>query len=128
MSQKRKHEESSSSRNDVTKPTKKHKPDFKPGNPYNRSKGKNVPKLEPKANATGALKSRIRDLKRLLEHVDNEPKYRMPANVRIERERELETCEHELEEKLAAAREAEFRSKMIGKYHQVRFFGQCRLA
>jgi flagellar biosynthesis/type III secretory pathway chaperone len=69
------------------------------------------------------VKSRARDLRRLLEHVDNEPKHKMPANVRIDRERELEACEHELAEKTAAAREAELRNKMIGKYHQVRFFG-----
>jgi hypothetical protein len=72
------------------------------------------------------VKSRARDLRRLLEHVDNEPKHKMPANVRIDRERELEACEHELAEKTAAAREAELRNKMIGKYHQVRFFDRQR--
>ncbi|KAF2649354.1 hypothetical protein K491DRAFT_577001, partial [Lophiostoma macrostomum CBS 122681] len=77
---------------------------------------------EPKTTTISELKSRARNLRRLLEHVDNEPKHKMPANVRIDRERELQACEHELAEKTAAAREAEQRNRMIGKYHQVRFF------
>ena len=73
--------------------------------------------------SANALKSRIRDLKRLLAHVENVPKHKMSAGARIERERELEACEHELAEKTMKARESEHRKKMIGKYHQVRFFG-----
>jgi hypothetical protein len=46
----------------------------------------------------------------------------MSASNRIERERELEACEHELQEKLESSREAEYRKKMIGKYHHIRFF------
>ncbi|KAJ4304767.1 hypothetical protein N0V90_000295 [Kalmusia sp. IMI 367209] len=42
--------------------------------------------------------------------------------IRIERERELESCKHELEEKRTAQREGEFRNKIIGKYHHIRFF------
>jgi hypothetical protein len=48
----------------------------------------------------------------------------MPADVRVVRERELATCEHDLEEKTRAAKEAKYRQKMIGRYHQVRFFGE----
>jgi hypothetical protein len=48
----------------------------------------------------------------------------MSASNRIERERELEACEHELQEKLDSSREAEYRKKMIGKYHHIRFFGK----
>jgi hypothetical protein len=51
----------------------------------------------------------------------------MPAQVREERERELEACEVELAEKQAAARESEFRNKIIGKYHHIRFFGKSSL-
>jgi hypothetical protein len=47
----------------------------------------------------------------------------MPAGVRIERERELAACQHELAEKTAAAQEAERRRNLISKYHHVRFFG-----
>lgn len=61
-------------------------------------------------------------MKRLLAHVDNVGDHKMSASSRIERERELEACEHELREKMESSREAEYRKKMIGKYHQVRFF------
>jgi type VI protein secretion system component VasF len=74
--------------------------------------------------SASALKNRIRDLKRLLAHVENVPKHKMSAGARIERERELEACEHELAEKTMKAHESEHRKKMIGKYHQVRFFGK----
>lgn len=70
------------------------------------------------------LKSRIRDLRRSLAHVDSDPKNRMPQGIRIERERELESARHELEEKEIAKREAKFRNDIIGKYHMVRFFGE----
>jgi len=46
----------------------------------------------------------------------------MPAGVRVVRERELATCEHDLAEKTKATRETKHRQKMIGRYHQVRFF------
>ena len=36
----------------------------------------------------------------------------------------MQACEHEVAEKIAASREVEYRKKMIGKYHQVRFFGE----
>ena len=62
-------------------------------------------------------------MKRLLAHVDNVGDHKMSASSRIERERELEACEHELREKIESTREAEYRRKMISKYHQVRFFG-----
>ncbi|KAF1360827.1 hypothetical protein EJ07DRAFT_164960 [Lizonia empirigonia] len=117
MSQKRKHEEVAD--NDAVNPAETKKPRSFPnaGSP-NAAKDKDS---EYGASAN-ALKNRIRDLKRLLAHVDNVPKHKMSASSRIERERELEACEHELEEKTMKARESEYRKKMIGKYHQVRFF------
>jgi hypothetical protein len=125
MSHKRKREEVTDAGHDRSEPSKQTtlkpgKTSFKP-----RGRGAYTSNAEPKTNATNALKNRIRSLRRLLEHVDNVPKHKMPANVRIERDRELEACEHELAEKTAAGREAELRNKMIGKYHQVRFFGKC---
>lgn len=83
------------------------------------------PKRAPKeqSNSTSALKNRIRDLRRLLGHLDNDPTSKMPADVRVERERELEACEHDLGEKQAADKEEEFKRKIIGKYHGIRFFG-----
>jgi type VI protein secretion system component VasF len=123
MSQKRKHADLADGHDDAQKSSrKKH---FRTGNTHPHPKGKRLHQsnAEPKPNATNALKSRVRDLRRLLEKLDNDPKYKMPANIRMERERELEATEHKLAEKTAAAREAELRKKMIGKYHQVRFFG-----
>ena len=88
-----------------------------------KHKRPNATKDEGYGASASALKNRIRDLKRLLAHVENVPKHKMSAGARIERERELEACEHELAEKTMKAHESEHRKKMIGKYHQVRFFG-----
>ncbi|KAL5454160.1 hypothetical protein PMIN06_005119 [Paraphaeosphaeria minitans] len=77
---------------------------------------------EEAQRSINALKSRIRDLRRSLAHMDSDPKNRMPQGIRIERERELESARHELEEKETAKREAKFRNDIIGKYHMVRFF------
>lgn len=124
MSQKRKRAETAGGDQEIQYPAKKRP--SKPGKAYQKSKGNrsHLSQPEPNVTTTRDLKSRIRNLRRLLEHVDNEPKHKMPANVRIERERELETCEHELAEKTATAQAAERRKKMISKYHHVRFFGE----
>lgn len=132
MSQKRRHHEAASG-DSVAENPKKQRPNFEPRRKQLNSRGQkrgynqsNASHDEPKADSTSALKSRIRDLRRLLDHVDKDLKHKMPAGVRIERERELATCEHELAEKQAAEREAEFRNKIIGKYHHIRFFGQSK--
>jgi hypothetical protein len=125
MSQKRKHGETIDGDASVPKPFKKHRT-FKPGQSHPQPKHHRRPNLshdDENGRSVNALKSRIRDLKRLLAHVENVPKHKMSAGARQERERELEACEHELSEKLRGSREAEYRKKMIGKYHQVRFFG-----
>lgn len=126
MSQKRKHEEVGD--NDAVNPAETKKPRSFPNAGKTRHKRPNAAKDKDSeyGASANALKNRIRDLKRLLAHVDNVPKHKMSASSRIERERELEACEHELEEKTMKARESEYRKKMIGKYHQVRFFGMCR--
>lgn len=121
MSQKRKRPE----QNEAQGPDAKRP--FRPG-------GKGLHKFKPKRHAQpddeqktaslSALKSRIRNLRRLLEHVESAEKHKMPAGVRIERERELEACQHELAEKTAAAQEAQRRNHLISKYHHVRFFGK----
>lgn len=125
MSQKRKHTETSEDGASAPKPFKKHRA-FKPGQSNQQPKHHKRPNLshdDENGRSTNALKSRIRDLKRFLTHMDSVPKHKMSAGARQERERELEACEHELAEKLSSSREAEYRKKMIGKYHQVRFFG-----
>lgn len=124
MSQKRKHEEVAEL--DAANPAATKKPRSFPNASKTRHKRPNAAKDKDSeyGASANALKNRIRDLKRLLAHVDNVPKHKMSASSRIERERELEACEHELEEKTMKARESEYRKKMIGKYHQVRFFGK----
>lgn len=79
-----------------------------------------------KARPVNELKTSIRNIKRLLERDvaeksmgeaggKNKP---LPPKVRISKERELASAQHELAESQAA----EKRSKMIARYHKVRFF------
>ncbi|KAI4280981.1 MAG: hypothetical protein L6R35_005780 [Caloplaca aegaea] len=63
--------------------------------------------------SVNALKSKIRDVKRVLEHARN-----LPLEVRIEKERALAGYRQDLEE---AEHEKE-RQRMIKRYHMVRFF------
>jgi hypothetical protein len=123
MSQKRKHTETFESSSSAPNPLKKHRA-FKPGQSHQKPKRRpHVSNDIDGTTSTNTLKSRIRDLKRLLVHVENVGDHKMSAGKRIERERELEACEHELKEKIESKREAEHRQKIITKYHQVRFFG-----
>lgn len=82
--------------------------------------GPKEPQNSKKPVFFNSLKTQIRDLKRLLEHEDD----RMPADIRIIRERELAAYEHDLAQKQAKSQAAARRKKMISKYHQVRFFGE----
>lgn len=66
-----------------------------------------------KAHPINDLKSQVRSLKRLLEHHED-----LPANVRVEKERALQSAEYELGE----AQRAKKRSEMIARWHKVRFF------
>lgn len=70
-------------------------------------------KLERKANPVNPIKSRIRSLNRLLQHKEN-----LPADVRLNHERELKSCEYDL----AQAESQQRKKDLIGKYHMVRFF------
>jgi type VI protein secretion system component VasF len=122
MSQKRKRTEQADGDHHAQAPTRKRP--FIPGKGHGKLKPKRPDNgAESKGTSISELKSRIRNLRRLLEHVESEPKHRMPANVRIERVRELATCQHELAEKTAAVQEAERRRNMVSKYHHIRFFG-----
>lgn len=67
------------------------------------------------SGSVNALKSKIRDVKRVLEHAHD-----LPLDVRIEKERALAGYRHDLEK---AEIEKE-RQRMIKKYHMVRFFGE----
>ncbi|KAL6709404.1 hypothetical protein ACN47E_001811 [Coniothyrium glycines] len=122
MSQKRKHETTDGD-SAAAKHFKKQR-SFKPSGsqPDKKRRRPQVSQDIEKGTSNNALKSRIRDLKRLLAHVDHVGDHKMSASTRIERERELEACEHELAENLESSREAAYKQKMISKYHQVRFF------
>lgn len=68
------------------------------------------------AQEDSGAKKRIRAIERSLRRNQD-----MPANVRIELERELASQKQILEEKQYRRK----RSAMISKYHHVRFFGAC---
>ncbi|KNG81667.1 putative nuclear protein involved in pre-rRNA processing [Aspergillus nomiae NRRL 13137] len=90
-------------------PKRKHNSD-EASHQYSRKKVQ-LPKKEHQYPSINELKKRIRDVKRLLNRVD------LPADARIVQERALAGYENDLEEE-ENRRE---RSKMIKKYHFVRF-------
>ena len=71
------------------------------------------PKSFKKAHTVNELKSQVRSLKRLLERNDG-----LPATVKVEKERALQTAQHDLQKE----EQAKQRSDMIAKYHKIRFF------
>lgn len=73
-----------------------------------------------KARPVNELKTSIRNLRRLLDRAPDATtgKEALPPKIRIAKERELASAQHELAESQAA----EARSKMIARYHKVRFF------
>ncbi len=97
--------------------TKKKKPSFRKFD--STSSGVNQQRKSEKVGKQGGgigpLKQRIRDIERLFRQRDD-----LPANVRVELEREMDAHKHEV-----AVKEAESRQKeMVKRYHMVRFFGQ----
>lgn len=102
--------------------------------PRKRQKPNNLSgsKSFKKARPVNELKTSIRNLRRLLErddeytkthnngksHSRDESKKPLPPKIRIGKERELASAQRELEE----SHTAEKRSKMIARYHKVRFF------
>lgn len=64
--------------------------------------------------STNLLRKKIRDTTRVLNHASH-----LPADARIEYERALAGYKQDLE----TVEEGKRRSKMIKKYHMVRFFG-----
>lgn len=67
-----------------------------------------------KAHPVNDLKTRARNVARLLARTDD----KLPAHIRVAKERELQTVQHELKEAQAAER----KSKLIARYHHIRFF------
>ena len=92
-----------------------------PGEPRRkRQKPNNAgPNSYKNAHPVNELKNQVRSLKRLLERNDG-----LPATVRVEKERALQTAQHELQE----AEKAKKYSDMIGKYHKIRFFDRQKAA
>lgn len=85
-----------------------------------RTGAQNHPKYQPKKFSLNPLKARIRDLRRQLSRTGDD----MPANIRVDKERELQACEHEL----SVAEAERIKQDMIPRYHKVRFFGmRCLL-
>jgi hypothetical protein len=84
--------------------------------PSNLSGSKSFKKARP----INDLKTSIRNLQRLLARAPDAStgKEALPPKVRIVKERELASAQHEL----AESQSAEARSKMIARYHKVRFF------
>lgn len=84
--------------------------------PANLSGSKSFKKARP----VNELKTSIRNLQRLLARAPDAStgKEALPPKVRISKERELASAQHEL----AESQSAEARSKMIARYHKVRFF------
>ncbi|KAM0720545.1 hypothetical protein Q7P37_004681 [Cladosporium fusiforme] len=83
--------------------------------PNNLSGSKSFKKARP----VNELKTNIRNLRRLLERDGKEEgKKPLPPKIRISKERELATAQQEL----AESQTAEKRSKIIARYHKVRFF------
>ncbi|KAK7531589.1 uncharacterized protein J3D65DRAFT_671359 [Phyllosticta citribraziliensis] len=76
--------------------------------------GKQHPKYQPKKFSLNPLKDKIRDLRRQLSRVGEE----MPANIRVNKERELASKEHEL----WVAQGERLKQDLIPKYHKARFF------
>lgn len=67
-----------------------------------------------KSVSVNSIKSKIRDVTRVLEHTQD-----LPMDVRIEKERALAAYKQDLDK----AQRAKERQRMIKKYHMVRFFG-----
>ena len=71
-----------------------------------------------KSTPVNPIKSKIHDVTRLLQHAEH-----LPADVRVEKERELEGYKHDLEK----IEEEKRKQHLIKRYHMVRFFGWLTL-
>ena len=87
----------------------------KPNHPSKRRNSNDFAPPSTKPASVNHLKSKIRDLTRALEHSD-----RLPAGVRIEKERALAGYKQDVEK----IHQDKRRNELIKKYHMVRFFGE----
>lgn len=78
-------------------------------------KGPHSAPSSSRSSSVNPIKTKIRDVSRLLERSEI-----LPAGVRIEKERALAGYKQDLEE----AYEEKRKQQLISKYHMVRFFGE----
>ncbi|KAL9599359.1 MAG: hypothetical protein Q9219_003892 [cf. Caloplaca sp. 3 TL-2023] len=79
----------------------------------NRQRPSKASSTDSKSVSVNALKSRIRDVTRVLEHAQD-----LPLHIRIEKERALAGYRQDLDK----AQNDRDKQRMIKKYHMVRFF------
>ncbi|KAL0473498.1 hypothetical protein QR685DRAFT_437092 [Neurospora intermedia] len=113
---KRSYEEAEGSNADGQEQTQ---PQKRSRNPHNRFNPKNIAKRQKTTQKINdgnlsQIKKRVRAIERLLEHKNE----KLPANVRNDLERELQAHK----QRIADESDRKLRSKMISKYHMVRFF------
>ena len=90
-------------------------PSRRPNVPSASSQGVKKRKFgKPSPKSASSLRTKIRDITRQLDRAQ-----KMPANIRVDKERELAGYRGDLEH----LEEQNHRKKIIGKYHMVRFFG-----
>jgi hypothetical protein len=90
-------------------------PRSRPDSSQYRHKKHKISKAKNEDNTNRARK-RARNIQRLLQKDES----KLPANVQKDMERELAA----LQQRIHDAEGKKQRSKMIGKYHMVRFFGE----
>ncbi len=90
-----------------------------PHHPSKRRKSNDFAPPSTKTPSVNQLKSKIRDLTRMLEHSDH-----LPPGVRIEKERALAGYKQDV----GNVYEDKRKNELIKKYHMVRFFGGSFLA
>lgn len=110
MGTKRAHNDDSMPPESVSRRTQTH--------PSKRRRSNEFAHPSTKTPSVNQLKSKIRDLTRVLEHSDQ-----LPAGVRIEKERALAGYKSDV----AQVHEEKRKQELIKKYHMVRFFGGSSL-
>ena len=98
-------------------PDGQHEPEGEPSHDFRRPRKQRRSQIadSDEGRSLTAIRADIKHLTWELERVDS-----LPADVRVEKERQLANCHMELNVKL----EQKKRQQMISKYHMVRFFGE----
>ncbi|KAI9740634.1 MAG: 18S rRNA maturation protein [Claussenomyces sp. TS43310] len=113
MASKRKHSEMQDDMRVSRHPDAENAHQRRPRRPRRASPSRETKQKPAHVASVNAIKTRIRDITRRLERLED-----LPADVRAEDERALAAYRQEL----AAAEDEKIRQKMIKRYHMVRFF------